>query len=162
MKSIFILALLCFSSLSAFANTQQTSKEQAQIKEVFAQYMRSYNNYLKTNVMLKDQAIYTETLMLITPNRAPAILDETKFSNLIEGFLDGLRSKGVNNIAWEKLQIKLLSNSVAVASNAAVRYKKNGDVYDHAAATYMLTKVNEQWKIATLAPHAAENILPFS
>jgi len=159
MKYALIFVLLSLSPLTTYANTQVAKDNKVQIKAVFATYMQTYNLYLKDKVMRKDQNIYTDSLMLITPNRAPAVLSEEKLAVGIQGFLDGLKNKGVEHIKWEKLSIKLLSNSVAIASNAAVRYKKNGDIYDHAGATYMLTKANKKWQIAAFTPHEANNVI---
>lgn len=160
MKSVLSIAALLLSIFTTSVHATEPSDDKAQITQVFAHYMQNYNSYLKTKVMNKAQSLYTDKMMLITPNRTPAVLNEEKLAKGIQAFLDGLRAKGVNNIAWDKLQIKLLSSSVAIASNTAVRYKSNGDIYDRAAATYMLTKNNNQWKIATLAPHAVKNVLP--
>lgn len=159
MKYALVVALLYLFPLTTHASSEGAKNNKAQIKQVFATYMETYNLYLKENIMRKDQNIYTDSMMLITPNRTPAVLNEEKLAVGIQGFLDGLKNKGVKHIKWKKLSIKLLSNSVAIASNAAVRYKENGDIYDHAGATYMLTKANEKWQIAAFTPHDADNVI---
>ena len=79
----------------------------------------------------------------------------------VTGFLNGLKEKGVNKVAWEKVEIKLLAENIALASNVAVRYLANGEVYDRAGATYFLNKNPKGWEITAFALHKPESAVSF-
>lgn len=74
----------------------------------------------------------------------------------LKNFLDALKQCGVAKVSWGKVNIHLLSDNVALASNLAVRYSAQGDVIEKVDATNRLHRYNKQRKIAVFSVHSAK------
>jgi hypothetical protein len=143
------------------AKNHKSADEKAKVQQVFKNYMIKYNHYITSQELKTSPELYAEQIMLMTGGK-PVMLTPDSMNNGVTGFLSGLKEKGVDKVAWEKVDIKLLADNIALASNVAVRYLANGDVYDRAGATYFLNKNPEGWKITAFALHTPENALSFS
>src|SRR5215510_8958414 len=61
--------------------------------------------------------------------------------------------------AWAELQVKQMSAVLAVASGLTVRRKGDGQELERVAATYLLRKTSDGWKIAVMAGHDPGSVL---
>src|SRR5215831_11337219 len=61
--------------------------------------------------------------------------------------------------AWAELQVKQMSAVLAVASGLIIRRKGDGQELERVAATYLLRKTSDGWKIAVLAGHDPGSVL---
>lgn len=155
---------MIIASVNTCANETKGHKStdaKVAVQLVFKNYMAKYNHYITHQELKSSPELYAEQIMLMTGNK-PAMLTPDSMNKGVMGFLSGLKEKGVNKVAWEKVDVKLLSENIALASNVAVRYLANGDVYDRAGATYFINKNPEGWKITAFALHTPENAFSFS
>jgi len=60
---------------------------------------------------------------------------------------------------WAELQVKQMSAVLAVASGLTVRRKGDGQELERVAATYLLRKTSDGWKIAVMAGHDPGSVL---
>lgn len=158
--------MLCLSINSgALANEMKNCEERTnkqQIAKVFKNYMIKYNHFITKQELKLTPELYAQQVMLMTGNGKSTTLTPEKMNQGVTGFLTQLKSKGVNKIAWEAVEIKLLTDNIALASNIAVRYLANGEVYDRAGATYFLNKAETGWEISAFALHAPDKTINFS
>ena len=61
--------------------------------------------------------------------------------------------------AWAELQVKQMSAVLAIASGLTVRRKVDGQELERVAATYLLRKTSDGWKIAAMAGHDPGSVL---
>lgn len=153
---------------SAQASNNQLSQNQ-EIMIFFDNYMQYYNDYIKdrsnSNALNLLAETYHKSAFQIIPGVPISPLDDTqKIAAGSQRFLDSLVSQGVAHIEWQKVNIELLTEVTAYASNVGVRYKKDGKVLNKAAADYLIVKTPQGWKIAALVlrsvneAKSAENI----
>ncbi len=147
-----ILLLTCLLCSPIKANELHHEDEQA-IKQLFSQYMNHYNHYISDGELGDIQQLYQPTIMLMSSNNAPQSVSAQVFSQQVTGFLDGLKRQGVTNVKWQSMNVRLIDNNIALASNLAVRYTQSGDVFNQVGATYMLYKEQNAWRIASFAVH---------
>lgn len=163
-KITFTITLMVLSGnlLAANSEKQQMNSDKAQITQVFENYMSKYNHFINKQELKLSPALYSEHVMLISGNGKATSLTSEKMNQGVTGFLTQLKAKGVSKVAWETVEVKLLANNIALASNVAVRYLANGEVYDRAGATYFLNKAATGWEISAFALHAPEQVLSLS
>lgn len=151
------------SNVLAIGNDHQTTEnEHLLISKVFENYMSKYNHFINKQELKLSPALYSEQVMLILGNGKATSLTSEKMNQGVTGFLTQLKAKGVSKVAWETVEVKLLADNIALASNVAVRYLANGEVYDRAGATYFLNKAATGWEISAFALHAPEQVLNLS
>jgi len=150
-----------FTLLAADTKNLKTANDKVEIQQVFQNYMDKYNHFINHQELKPSPVLYAEQVMLITNSGKSTMLTPESMNKGVTGFLNTLKAKGVNKVAWEKVNIKLLANNIALASNVAVRYLANGEVYDRAGATYFLNKASQGWEISAFALHAPENAFNF-
>jgi hypothetical protein len=64
--------------------------------------------------------------------------------------LHGLKSKGFQRAAYTDLRVKMLTNATALVTGEATRFNIEGKEYEKAAATYLLRKTADGWRITVL------------
>lgn len=161
---LFLLPLsMLIASYSTAANESTNDSvvdEKSKVQQVFNSYMTKYNHFITNQELKQSPVLYADKIMLMTGGK-PVILTPESMNKGVTGFLNGLKEKGVNKVAWEKVEIKLLAENIALASNVAVRYLANGEVYDRAGATYFLNKNPKGWEITAFALHKPESAVSF-
>ena len=70
-----------------------------------------------------------------------------------------LKERGYARSDWSQLQVKVVSNGVAIASAMFIRYKTDGAELERLGATYVLRKTGDGWKIAVIVLHEPSNVL---
>lgn len=163
-KKLTLAAVLIISTGTVFAaniNKEKADSDLAEISQVFKSYMKKYNHFIKNQELKLSPVLYSEQVMLISGNGKSTTLTPEKMNQGVTGFLTRLKAKGVSKVAWENVEVKLLADNIAIASNVAVRFLANGDVYDRAGATYFLNKAATGWEISAFALHAPEKSLNF-
>jgi ketosteroid isomerase-like protein len=75
-------------------------------------------------------------------------------------FFARLRAMGAVRTEWTESHIEVLSDTLAVADLGLVRFATDGREVERLAFMYLLHKTASGWKIAVLASHPAETVLP--
>lgn len=127
--------------------TQQKLKKQSysEVKLFFDDYLKYYNAIIENpnnqDALVASAENYHSPAIQIIPNIPLRMVHEKqKLMNGSRAFLLSLKEKGVTTIEWENIQIKMLSENSAIASNIGVRYLSDGKIHNKAAATYLLKK----------------------
>tara|TARA_Y100001968_G_scaffold54490_1_gene45704 strand:- start:595 stop:1038 length:444 start_codon:yes stop_codon:yes gene_type:complete len=56
---------------------------------------------------------------------------------------------------WEKIDIQLVDDSIAIVNASFSRYKDDDTIYDSGAAQYHMRLINNEWKIFSLTPYSS-------
>jgi hypothetical protein len=150
-----------FNVTSHENESTQSRNEKEAVGDVFKNYMKKYNHFIKNQQLKRTPELYTPQVMLISGSGKSSTLTSEAMNKGVTGFLTKLKAKGVDKVAWEIVDIKFLAKNIAIASNVAVRYLADGEVYDRAGATYFLNKAEQGWRISAFALHAPENAINF-
>lgn len=137
-------------------------RNKTEIQQLFASYMSKYNHYIQTGELQHAPGLYHPHVMLVSDKRVPSVVTEAQLYSQIEVFLDSLKKRGVSKVNWQKVDIHLLSNNMALASNVAIRYNKQGEVVDRVGASYTLSKHDKGWRIAAFSVHPVDNAFVFN
>lgn len=122
------------------------------VTEILHRYYRDFSS-------LDPEAIapyFHEPCMFITQDRVNAA---TSLNDLKEGFkiaADGLRARGYTRSELTELRVKKMTAVTVFATGIAVRYKGERDVLERVGVTYLLQKVEDEWKIAVTVIHDAD------
>ena len=54
---------------------------------------------------------------------------------------------------WNKIDITLIDDSIAIVDASFSRYRDDGNIYDSGSAQYHMRLINNEWKIFTLTPY---------
>ncbi|WP_341503085.1 hypothetical protein [Gallaecimonas sp. GXIMD4217] len=146
---------LVLSTLSANAQTQ----DDADIKLLFRHYMTKYNHFLQTSELKATPALYGDTVMLMSNSVPPRTLTGELMNEQVTKFLTRLKQQGISRVEWESTNIKRLSPNLAIASNVAARYRRDGSLFNRVGATYYVYKQQGQWRISAFAIHDPGNVL---
>ncbi|WP_462158562.1 hypothetical protein [Pseudoalteromonas sp. GB56] len=149
---LLIICLLC-SPVHATESLPVSANDEKAINALFANYMQHYNGYLLGQGLGDIDQLYMPTIMLMSTKNAPQSVSAQAFSQQVTGFLDGLKNKGVTKVQWQTVNVRMIDNNIALASNLAVRYTESGEVYNQVGATYLLYKEHTDWRIASFAVH---------
>lgn len=144
------------------ANSATESEDVAAIQTLFANYMQKYNHYLVSQQLSAEPILYADQVMLISASRGPSVLETEVLNKQVERFLSALKENGVASVRWEKVHVSLLGDTLALASNVAVRYTEKGDVYNRVGATYYLFKTEQGWRISAFSVHDADKVLAYN
>jgi hypothetical protein len=157
--SIFIFSsVLTMMSYVCVAQTQ----DEAEINQLFSNYMEKYNFYIQTGVLHHKPGLYSQEVMVLSNNRPPQVVTEIELYGQIEVFLDSLKKRGVTKVNWQKVDIHMLGSNMALASNIAIRYNKHGDVIDRVGASYTMYKKDTEWRISAFAIHHSNTAFRFN
>jgi ketosteroid isomerase-like protein len=110
-------------------------------------------DYYRTFSTLDIRAIvdyFHEPAMLMGPAGVYVAPDRNTIATLLTTAIDGLRARGYGRSELDLEEVKLLSDSAALASGVARRYKADGDLLESVVLTYLLYKGDAGWKIAVL------------
>ncbi|WP_105189925.1 DUF6841 family protein [Pseudoalteromonas sp. T1lg48] len=149
---LLVLYVLCFSLRAAQSEPAADTDKQA-IEHLFANYMAHYNGYLQGDELKDIERLYMPTIMLMSTNNAPQSIDAPSFVMQVSKFLDNLKHQGAASVNWQQVNIRLIDENIAIATNLAVRYRDNGEVFNKVGATYFLYKTGKNWRIASFAVH---------
>lgn len=163
---MLLLSLVHFScnadesttSTQATAKASTTASSLKSATTFFAHYLDSYNAYDAEAAAAK----YADNIVLTGAADLALTVPREQMKNNISRFLGNLKSKGVVRFEWQTLQVKMLSKNIALASNVAVRYLKDGSEYNRAGATVFAQQNNGAWEIIMINLHSPENALPLT
>ena len=54
---------------------------------------------------------------------------------------------------WNKIDIALIDDSIAIVDASFSRYRDDGNIYDSGSVQYHMRFINDEWKIFTLTPY---------
>jgi NTF2-like protein (DUF6841) len=136
-------------SLYSLLTAYNRSMANEAVNQLIADYYRDFST-------LNVQAIlpyFNEPSLLVGPQGVTSIPDRATLSALFGPVMEGLRAKGYGRSEFEPGYVKSLGSSTAVIDGVAVRYKTNGQQLERVGITYVLHKMGNGWKFATIIVH---------
>ena len=92
------------------------------------------------------------TRIIVLPNAvlAPSSVEECEV--LLGGYIEKLRSQGYNKSNLDKLKVRPLTETTAMASTVWSRFNNNV-LIETVGATYLFIKMDGRWKITMVTVH---------
>lgn len=101
-------------------------------------------------------ALFSVPRMVISKGVVFSSSSDEDTRNVMMPVFDSLRRRGFSHTRLDKCQIKLLSDTTAVASTVWTRLDGDGGVIETLGATYTLVLSGDTWKVAVVASHRAD------
>ena len=98
---------------------------------------------------------FHEPCIFISPQGVTTALTRDDVKAVSRAIAESLRPRDYNKSELTALQIKRMSDSAALATGVAVRYKIDGDELERVGVTYLFNKSDDRWKIAVTVIHDA-------
>lgn len=132
--------------------------------QFFNEYIQGYNQYFlnkNDTRAMQDVASHFYMPTLQIPNKGTPIIvkEPQRLANNLTRFVDNLREKGITKLAWEKIQVKPLTENKAIAINIANAINTKGEIVSRLSTLYLIYKTEQGWKITTINPHLINNHL---
>ena len=118
-------------------------------------------HYYRDFSSLDIQAIlpyFHEPSLIIGPQGVFAAPTRSVLATALVPVLEGLRGRGYGRSELSVRQLKPLSPATILVMGVALRFKVDGQELERAGVTYLLQKVDQQWKIAVLVTHDPDEI----
>lgn len=132
------------------------SQQEQQVAQALDAYLCHFNSHDVAAIT----TFYSCPLLLIMPQTAPVLLtSDEQISGVFSNMLEGLISKGFTHSHWQDMSIKLLTDTCALASTIAVRFKGEVNELERLGVTYTLFKHGNDWKITSLVGHSPDRVL---
>jgi hypothetical protein len=91
-----------------------------------------------------------EPFVAVGPRGATVAKTRAEAEAIYANVLHGLKSKGFQRAAYADLRVKMLTTATALVTGEATRFNTEGKEYEKAAATYLLRKTSDGWRITIL------------
>lgn len=161
---IFLLSLVAIIFNLFVLPLKSAENFSSETTQFFNEYIKGYNQYFlnkNDKRAMQDVASHFHIpTQQITNKGTPIIVKESqRLANNLTRFVDNLREKGITQLAWEKIQVKPLTENKALAINIANAINTKGEVVSRLSTLYLISKTEQGWKITTINPHSINNHL---
>ena len=102
---------------------------------------------------------YHEPLTFIATTGASILTTRADIEAFLKSSWARLKGRGWARSAFAQLHAKPLNAALAFASGLAVAYRGDGQELERIAATYVLHKTSDDWKIAVLVVHDPDTVV---
>jgi ketosteroid isomerase-like protein len=102
---------------------------------------------------------YHEPSMFLRPNGVTLMASRAEIEATFAANMESLRAREYSHSEWLELYVKQLSETTALASGVAIRYKTDGSELERVGATYALRRTDDGWKIVMTLGHPIESVL---
>ncbi len=97
--------------------------------------------------------------MFMTPQGGGTAETTARIETSFAVMLRDLKAQGYSHSTWSESHIKLLGDSTALASLIVVRHRTDATEIGTFGFTYVLRKIDGEWKIAVLIGHPPDDVL---
>ena len=101
---------------------------------------------------------FHEPCLTIGPQGVLAAPTLSVLATAITPVLEGLRGRGYGRSDLSIRQLKSLNPATILVTGIALRFKVDGQALEQVGVTYVLQKADQQWKIAVLVTHDADQV----
>ncbi|MEM7691619.1 MAG: hypothetical protein AAF194_04135 [Pseudomonadota bacterium] len=166
-RTVICIVLVYFFQASAIAAAGDSEKAQAQVLQMFNDYLAVYNARFgnsAADMAFKENIVgYLHTpLVMFPPAGEPRVVTtQEQAANNFAAFTSMLEKRGVEKLQWHTLEVEILSPTKAIANNTGRGVDAKGKVVYETVSVYLVFKGKDGWKIQTLSPYLVENTLHF-
>ncbi|MGD1715769.1 hypothetical protein [Dapis sp. BLCC M172] len=127
-------------------------------KSKVAEIIVEYNNvFAKLNPLILG-SFYHYPSILITPETVVTINNRLKLWLVFTKIVTDLKKQNYGRSEISPLNVKLLSNNLALISAIVTRYTKDNQLLTTFSFTYTMRKVEGRWKIIVGTIHDVESV----
>lgn len=123
------------------------------------QVLTDYYSAFSTLDVQEILPYYYEPCLLIGPQGVAALPTRAAMATAFTPLMEGLRARGYSRSESSDLHVKQLSDTAALASSVAVRYKTDGQELERVGVSYLLHKADNRWKITVTVVHDTDNVV---
>ena len=153
----WLTCLLAMAGILLLAATAQTDTRE-DVLAFMDRYLDSFDNQPSRITA----ALHHAPMYLLAPH---GVLTEfetpNKIRRTIRSWRRNLNFSGYDHTEWESVSVQPMSDDTAIVSTVFRRFKNNGDLLFHGAATYTLLRQDGEWKIFLMHVHEPERALGF-
>jgi ketosteroid isomerase-like protein len=129
----------------------------AAVVRVLADYQSAFSGHDPQGAQL----YYDEPCMFVEAQRAVVLASRTEIEAFLASTMKSLEARGWSHSEWVEVNVKQLSDGVALVSTVAVRHMTDGEELERVGATYAFRKTDSGWKIAMAIPHPPDAVSRF-
>ena len=131
------------------------NKHDGEIVEFFKSYMLDINE--RGLQAITDY--FNAPSFVISQDGVSSLASNKEVAAFFQPQFDAMESQGFTRAEATEMNVKVLSDNAAIASNVVVRYKQDGSELNRTAITYTLHKNSHGWKIAVLMLHDPDKVI---
>ena len=131
---------------------------QAEIRRFYARYLEAFH----TGNAAAVAPFYRAPCLFVADQGVTLLETDAKIEHLFGQVIAGLHAQHYARSEVRDVQIKELSDRLALFSGLAVRYTKTGEELERLSATYTLRKTNDVWQIVTVVAHGPDTLVRFA
>lgn len=150
-----LLSLLAALLLIASATAARADDAKTAITITLRDYVAAFSSKDMTRIL----PFFDEPVVLITAGGAKVMPTHAEVDALLTGLLAKLKDRGFDHAEWPQMNVKMLSDNLAICSALVVRYKTGGEEMERFGATFMLRRVGDAWKITMQSVHDAGTVI---
>jgi len=128
-------------------------------KAAIVQALTDYQTAFSRHDPQSTQLYYHVPCMLIGAEGVVVLISRPEIEAFFAALMESLEARGWARSQWVEVYVKQLSDSVALVSTVAARYKADGKELERVGATYVFHKTDDAWKIAMVTPHLPDCVL---
>jgi ketosteroid isomerase-like protein len=135
--------------------TEQEQAEKTAVDHAF----RDYNDAFVRGDLSAIGQHYNVPFVFISSQGVKVLPTMSEIEAFYGGVLRDLRERGYSHSTRSELHVKLLDQTIALASAVFVRHKTDGSELETIGVTYVLRKTEGEWKIAVMTRHPPANVI---
>ncbi len=123
-----------------------------------------YASYLDTFHSGEAKAMvpfYHAPCLFIADQGVTLLSSEAEIERLFAQIIQDLKGRNYGRSEVTNIQIKDMTDRIALLSGLAVRYTKTGEELERLGATYTLRKADDHWQIVSVVAHSPETVVRF-
>ncbi len=123
-----------------------------------------YASYLEAFHLGEAQAMvpfYHAPCLFIADQGVSLLASEAEIAKLFAQIIQDLKGRNYGHSEVTNMQIKEMTERIALLSGLAVRYTKTGEELERLGATYTLRKTDDRWQIVSVVAHSPETVVRF-
>tara|TARA_R110002110_G_scaffold415748_1_gene654843 strand:- start:78056 stop:78595 length:540 start_codon:yes stop_codon:yes gene_type:complete len=159
-KATMVSALLLLAGAAA-AQPPLTDTDQAQIrKEVLAAISDYYRLFAEEDMDAMPREVFFLPVQIMHPGGIEVHSTDAAMINRSREHLEQLKATGWAYSEYHDPRICVLNRSTAIASGRVIRKAEDGTPVPEGATTYVYTRTDNGWRIASFTGHGRNEIPP--
>lgn len=158
--------LLMAPHLDADAEPAKHATLKAQATQFFHRYIGTYSARLghpeRREKFLGDLSALIHTpFIMAPPSSTPPFYpgDPETLGRVFDGFVQQLERKGAVRMAWQEINLEVLTENKILANNVGLALDADGEVVYRTLSLYLLSRIKGDWKIVLFSPYDFDNKL---
>ena len=131
-------------------------------EEAIKQFYASYLDTFHTGEAKAMVPFYHAPCLFIADQGVILLSSEAEIEKLFAQIIEDLKGRNYGRSEVTNIQIKEMTDRIALLSGLAVRYTKTGEELERLGATYTLRKTGDNWQMVSVVAHSPETLVRFA